>query len=38
MIGKTWNVVLISAGYAIAFAIARELVAKRKPKLSDEES
>ena len=27
---KSWSVVLILAGYAIPFAIARELVAKRK--------
>jgi hypothetical protein len=36
-ISKTWSVVLILAGYAIPFAIARELVAKRMHKLSDEE-
>jgi len=29
---KTWSVVLILAGYAIPFAIARELMARRKPK------
>jgi hypothetical protein len=34
---KTWSVVLILAGYAIPFAIAREL-GTRKPKVSDEES
>ena len=34
---KTWSVVLILAGYAIPFAIAREL-GTRKPKLSDEKS
>ena len=35
---KAWSVVLILAGFAIPFAIARELVAKRAHKLSDEES
>jgi hypothetical protein len=36
-LSKTWSVVLILAGYAIPFAIARELVAKRMHKRSDEE-
>ena len=36
-LSKSWSVVLISAGYAIPFAIARERVAKRMRKLSDEE-
>jgi hypothetical protein len=43
-LSKSWGVVLILAGYAIPFAIARELVAKRmrnfetnKHKLSDGE-
>jgi hypothetical protein len=31
-ISKSWSVVLILAGYAIPFAIARELVAQRKRK------
>jgi hypothetical protein len=29
---KAWSVVLILAGFAIPFALARELVAKRKSK------
>ena len=44
LISKSWSVVLILAGYAIPFAIARELVAKRmrnfetnQHKLSDGE-
>jgi hypothetical protein len=32
LISKSWSVVLILAGYAIPFAIARELVAKRMRK------
>jgi hypothetical protein len=43
-LSKSWGVVLILAGYAIPFAIARELVAKRmrnfktnQHKSSDEE-
>jgi hypothetical protein len=32
LISKTWSVVLILGGYAIPFAIARELVAKRTRK------
>jgi hypothetical protein len=43
-LSKSWGVVLILVGYAIPFAIARELVAKRmrnfetnKHKLSDGE-
>jgi pilus assembly protein TadC len=43
-LSRNWGVVLILAGYAIPFAIARELVAKRtrtietkEHKLSDEE-
>ena len=34
-LSKAWSVVLILAGYAIPFAIARELVLKRIHKLSD---
>jgi hypothetical protein len=37
-LSKTWSVVLILAGYAIPFAIARELVAKRMHKLSGEDN
>ena len=37
-LSKTWSVVLILAGYAIPFAVARERVAKRMHKLSDGES
>jgi hypothetical protein len=32
LISKSWSVVLILGGYAIPFAIARELVAKRTRK------
>ena len=33
LISRSWSVVLILAGYAIPFAIARELVAKRTRNL-----
>jgi hypothetical protein len=36
-LSRIWGVVLILAGYAIPFAIARERVTKRMHKLSDKE-